>query len=246
MPFIGSRSRPPLVSESSRMNRNNAVLDSDRPLTIFLVVLLLAAIVIRLLGCRYRLNADLVHFVIPWTRLIDEQGLTGLYEGISRQTDWAVGLLAEGGEGVAGIHNADRPVDVTYNYTPFYSYLLSLFGILPFGEAVRAKIISVVFDAIMACGIYRIVRRNAETRFEPSLAFSFTPLLPTVFMNSSWWGQMDAIFTAFLVWAVYFLLERRNLWACLFGGIAVGGKVSAPFLRARSPSAAGAPEAEAA
>jgi hypothetical protein len=149
MPLIGTRVEGyPSSVKSSRMNRNNAVVDSARPLNIFLVVLLLAAIVIRLLGFRYRLNADLVHFVIPWTRLIDEQGLTGLYEGISRQTDWAVGLLAEGGEGVAGIHNADRPVDVTYNYTPFYSYLLSLFGILPFGEAVRAKIISVVFDAI--------------------------------------------------------------------------------------------------
>jgi len=211
------------------MNRNNAALDSDRPLTIFLVVLLLSAIVIRLLGFRYRLNADLVHFVIPWTRLIDEQGLTGLYEGISRQADWALGLLAKGGEGVAGIHNADRPVDVTYNYTPFYSYLLSLFGVLPFGEAVRVKIISVVFDVIMACGIYRIVRRNAGTRFEPRLAFSLTFLLPTVFMNSSWWGQMDAIFTAFLIWAVYFILDRRNLWACLFGGIALGVKFQPIF-----------------
>ena len=100
MPFIGSRREDhPSSVKSSHMNRNNAVLDSDRPLTIFLVVLLLAAIVIRLLGFRYRLNADLVHFVIPWTRLIDEQGLTGLYEGIARQADWALGLLTEGGEG---------------------------------------------------------------------------------------------------------------------------------------------------
>ena len=74
-----------------------------------------------------------------------------------------------------------------------------------------------------------MVRRNAETRFEPRLAFPLTLLLPTVFMNSSWWGQMDAIFTAFLVWTVYFLLERRNLWACLFGGIALGVKFQPLF-----------------
>ena len=54
-------------------------------------------------------------------------------------------------------------------------------------------------------------------------------LLPTVVMNSSIWGQCDAIYVTFCVGSVYFLIKKRPWLAAAFFGVAFTFKLQAIF-----------------
>ena len=64
----------------------------------------------------------------------------------------------------------------------------------------------------------------------PVLAGLVTVCVPTVVVNSSAWGQSDAIYTAFLVMSLYHLLARRGKTACAAFGLAFSFKPQAMFL----------------
>jgi Gpi18-like mannosyltransferase len=52
---------------------------------------------------------------------------------------------------------------------------------------------------------------------------------PTIFINGAVWGQCDAIYTAFCLGSLYFLLKERPAWACAFFAIAFSFKLQAIF-----------------
>jgi hypothetical protein len=54
--------------------------------------------------------------------------------------------------------------------------------------------------------------------------------LPTVVVNASMWGQADAMYAAFAVGGVYFVLRKRPWLACAFIGIAFSLKLQTIFL----------------
>ena len=57
-----------------------------------------------------------------------------------------------------------------------------------------------------------------------------TLFAPTMLLNSSAWGQTDAIYTSFLVMSLYYLLLRREKTACAAFGLALSFKLQAGFL----------------
>jgi len=52
---------------------------------------------------------------------------------------------------------------------------------------------------------------------------------PTIVINSAAWGQSDAIYTAFCLGSLYFLLKERPAWACVLFGLAISFKLQAIF-----------------
>jgi Gpi18-like mannosyltransferase len=48
-------------------------------------------------------------------------------------------------------------------------------------------------------------------------------------INSAAWGQSDAIYTAFCIGSLYFLLKVRPAWACVLFGLAISFKLQAIF-----------------
>jgi Gpi18-like mannosyltransferase len=119
-----------------------------------------------------------------------------------------------------------------FGYTPPYLYLLWLAtltrGILP--EVVSIKLISIVFDLLNAWLVYRIVRIKARQGPLPVLAAAGFLLLPTVWINSAWWGQADALYTCFLLACVYFLMQNRPFEAMIALGFSFSIKAQAAFL----------------
>jgi Gpi18-like mannosyltransferase len=116
------------------------------------------------------------------------------------------------------------------NYTPPYLYLLYLMARFFPGltNVVAIKIPSVLADFVCAGFIYRIVQIK-----NPKMAlFAYAAVLfaPTVFMNGSFWGQADSIFTTALIACIYFLLKQKNSLAFLSFGIAFAFKLQAIFL----------------
>jgi Gpi18-like mannosyltransferase len=118
------------------------------------------------------------------------------------------------------------------NYTPPYLYLLWIAtltrGILP--EVVSIKLISIVFDLLNAWLVYRIVRIKTRQGPLPALAAAGFLLLPTVWINSAWWGQADALYTCFLLACVYFLMQGRPFEAMIALGFSFSIKAQAVFL----------------
>ena len=99
-------------------------------------------------------------------------------------------------------------------YSPLYLYMLTLSellnSMLNISELTVIKLIPIAFDFFGAFWFAKIVRLRyprAVVGYLAALAYLF---LPTVFINSSMWGQIDGIFTALLLPAIYFLLNNRN------------------------------------
>jgi Gpi18-like mannosyltransferase len=116
------------------------------------------------------------------------------------------------------------------NYNVPYLYLLTLLTYTPIPALYGIKLISVAFDLLLALFTYRIVALRRPGTWWPMVAAAVVLFLPTVVMNSSLWGQADAVYSAFGIGGVYFLLRRRPWLACLFFGIAFSIKLQVIFV----------------
>ena len=54
--------------------------------------------------------------------------------------------------------------------------------------------------------------------------------MPTAFSNSALWGQCDSIYTAFVVFTLYFMLEEKYNLAFIMYGFALTFKLQAIFI----------------
>jgi Gpi18-like mannosyltransferase len=116
------------------------------------------------------------------------------------------------------------------NYNEPYLYLLALLSYLPIGALIGIKLISVAFDFVLGYFSYRIVRLRYPRGWVPMLAAAIVLFLPTVVLNSSLWGQIDATYTSFGLGGLYFALRRRPWLACTFFGLALAFKLQIIFL----------------
>jgi Gpi18-like mannosyltransferase len=116
------------------------------------------------------------------------------------------------------------------NYNEPYLYLLAALTYLPVPALAGIKAMSVIFDFVLAFFAYRIVNLRYTGRWWPILAGAIVLFLPTVVLNSSMWGQADAMYSAFGIGAVYFLLRRKPWLACVFFGLAFSFKLQIVFL----------------
>lgn len=120
----------------------------------------------------------------------------------------------------------------TWNYTPPYIYLLKLATIPLAAHPLRAiKTLSMLFDAVLAVGVYLLVRhRYPHTRTIPLAAAAVVLFSPTVVFNSSLWAQSDAAYTSLLVLCLVAAVRHKHALAFVLFGLAVSFKLQAMFL----------------
>lgn len=118
------------------------------------------------------------------------------------------------------------------NYPPAYLYLLKLLTLTQswIPSATAIKLLSTAFDCVSAIVVYRMVRLGHPVWPRPALAAAAFFALPSVVLNSSAWGQADAIYTTFLLATVLFTLERRGFLALACFALALALKLQAVFL----------------
>ena len=118
------------------------------------------------------------------------------------------------------------------DYTPPYLYLLWLSTLtanfLPGVAAIKS--ISILADVASAILVFRIVRLKYPTGLKAVLAGLLFWVLPTVMLNSSLWGQADALYMVFLLLSLYCLLTDRPLPGVAAFGVAITIKAQAVFL----------------
>nr|WP_223310016.1 hypothetical protein [Gordonia hankookensis] len=122
-----------------------------------------------------------------------------------------------------------------YNYP--YLYLIWILTVLNIPALVGIKAISILFDFVLGFFAYRIVGLRTDRFALRALAFATMVFLPSVIANSAYWGQADAIYSAFALGGVYFLMRARHesyrwnsLWACGLFGLAISFKLQAVFV----------------
>ena len=119
--------------------------------------------------------------------------------------------------------------DAFTNYTPPYTYLLALSTLFPLPKVIAIKSLSLSMDFINAFGIYKLIsiyrpKQNAL------LATGVFLCLPTIFMNSTIWGQADAFYTGFLIFSVYFFAKKSYFKGIILFSIAFSFKAQAVFI----------------
>jgi Gpi18-like mannosyltransferase len=87
-----------------------------------------------------------------------------------------------------------------------------------------------LFDIFGALIIYKIVFHKYKDVAIAILAGAIFFTLPTVVLNSSYWGQADNIYTVFLLCSMYLILKDRPGWAAVAWGAAFSFKLQAIFL----------------
>ncbi|MEU7902034.1 hypothetical protein [Actinoplanes sp. NPDC049118] len=116
------------------------------------------------------------------------------------------------------------------NYNAPFLYLLATLTLLPGSTLLKIKLTWAVFDVLLVYFGYRIVAlRYAGWRI-PTLAALVLAFLPTVVINSSFYGQCDAIWAAFALGGVYHLLRGRQWWGVGLFAVALAFKPQAIFV----------------
>lgn len=126
-----------------------------------------------------------------------------------------------------GFRESFRHAFASYNMP--YLYLLWLGSALHLGARVTIKGIANGFDLVTALAIYRLVRGFVGRRAGGVAAVVFL-LLPSVWFNSAVWGQVDAMYTCFLLLSLESVLRRRQHRAWWWFGVAFAMKMQAIFL----------------
>ncbi len=116
------------------------------------------------------------------------------------------------------------------NYNAPFLYLLTLVIYLPGPLILKIKAVFVLFDVLLGFFAYRTAGLRWPGRRIPMMAGLIVVLLPTVVLNASVLGQMDAMWAAPALGAVYFLL-RGNPWAgAALCGVALAFKPQGVFI----------------
>jgi Gpi18-like mannosyltransferase len=116
------------------------------------------------------------------------------------------------------------------NYTPLYLYMLWATRLFSdwFGSMVAIKIIPTMFDLLSAGTIYLLAR----IKFNDDKPILFSALfftMPTIMFNSTGWGQIESLYTSFLLLSVYFLLRNKPAYALIMFGFAFSIKSQSIF-----------------
>jgi len=169
----------------------------------FLLVLFLVAFVLKVyLAGRFEgYKIDVMDFKI-WSRVMFQVGPLDFYDRV-----WS-------------------------DYPPVYMYVLGLVGwfyrtfFSPGFDlntqifTVLIKLPAILADLLTALLVYKITARAAGEK-AALLVFAFYAFNPAVIYTSSIWGQIDSFYSLFLVYALYFILNRRPTLAGVFLVVAV-------------------------
>lgn len=117
------------------------------------------------------------------------------------------------------------------DYTPIYNYFLCIFAnIFPeVGWVYAIKWFNILFELSFALAVFFIVYKCFDNLNYSALAFIISLIIPSIIINGAFWGQCDIIFTSFLVWSFYFILNKKYDLALIFFSISFAFKLQAVF-----------------
>lgn len=115
------------------------------------------------------------------------------------------------------------------NYTQAYNYLLIIFAKLNFNPLYSIKYFSFLFSIVLAVSMELLLTKLNNKKFNLFHLPIFI-LIPSICSEFAWWGQCDAIYTSFCLFAFYFALSKKSKLSFMFIGLAFASKLQFLFI----------------
>jgi len=120
------------------------------------------------------------------------------------------------------------------NYNAPYITIMALLTYLPMSPLHSIKIVSIIFDYILAFScmvlVYKLFKNNKKKDIYALLTYAVTLMLPTVVINSAAWAQCDSIYVAFAIISLIYLIDEKYVKSFIFLGISFAFKLQFIFL----------------
>ncbi len=116
------------------------------------------------------------------------------------------------------------------DYNMPYLYFLFIISKFSLNDLILIKWFSCIFDFLAAIFMMKIVSLRTKNTVATFLAYILTLALPTVLLNSAYWGQCDSIPAALSIGAVYFFLKDKPSSAIALYALAFSFKLQAIFV----------------
>ncbi len=116
------------------------------------------------------------------------------------------------------------------NYNPPYMYFLALFSYFDFSELYLIKLLSVMFDVLLAWACMKLLSLYTDSKAKLLAIFFAVLYLPTVVTNGAYWAQCDSIYAFFGIYALYLGLSGRGTAAVISLAACFAFKLQAVFV----------------
>lgn len=117
------------------------------------------------------------------------------------------------------------------DYNIPYQILIFLLTLTPLKPIVAYKLVSIVFDVVLAFSAGLLVYSlGNKSKVRALIAYSLTFCSLTVIFNSSLWAQCDSIYCSFILLAIFFLIKDKNALSFVMLGIAFAFKLQTVFI----------------
>ena len=118
-------------------------------------------------------------------------------------------------------------LDMFHDYPPGYMYVLyivgaieKLFGFSDGAQYALVKLPAIVCDILAGVLIYKV----AKKKFSDGLSTVFASLYlfnPATVVNCSLWGQVDSVYTLFILLMIYFISEKKMIYSYFMFAICI-------------------------
>lgn len=128
-----------------------------------------------------------------------------------------------------GFWSLDRQVG---NYNLLYQTFIAIFTYIDVNPVYQYKILSAVFDYGIAVVVSMYITELKGKEFFSGIfntCYATILFIPTVVLNSSYWGQCDAIYTFWAILSIISILNNKFFRGFAFFGIALAFKLQAIF-----------------
>lgn len=118
------------------------------------------------------------------------------------------------------------------DYNAPYVTLLSLLTYLPIKSLFSIKLLSIVFDYVLALSSGLLVKELApkNKKYYFLITFVIVSILPNVLLNGAMWAQCDSIYASFMIFSLYFLVKEKYIKSFIMLGIAFAFKLQFVFI----------------
>jgi len=174
---------------------------------VFFLIVTLLAIIVRYIG-RDVISQDMELAFLPWFVTMKNGG---------------------------GLNALNKQVG---DYSLLYQTIVACLTYIDANPVYLYKIISVLFDFLIAFSVLYfsvncfVGSSNAKVNKKRNLCLSYACviLLPTMVMNSAYWGQCDSLYTFFLLWSIWFLYKESYPLSFFALGCSLAFKLQAILL----------------
>lgn len=119
------------------------------------------------------------------------------------------------------------------DYNMPYMTIMALLTYLPISPLVSIKAVSIIFDFLLAISCVSLLKELLKDKYNEKLGllvYSIIILLPTVILNSSYWGQCDSIYATFIIISLIYLIREKYLTSFILLGISFAFKLQFIFI----------------